>query len=62
MRYYSNHTAEKLIIILILILIITGVFLGTDIIVSTIGVLLNASLPCIMIMAGIYILIRTLFR
>ena len=62
MRYYSNHSAAKIITILFLILVIVGIFMGTDIIVFVIGEILNAVMPCVIVLGGLYILIRSMFR
>lgn len=62
MRYYSNHSAAKIITILFLVLVIVGIFMGTDIIVSVIGEILNAVMPCVIVLGGLYILIRSMFR
>lgn len=62
MRYRSNRAASKLIAILLLILVIVGVFIGTDIIVSPISVILGAVMPCVITIDGLYILIKALFR
>lgn len=62
MKYYSEHTATKLIIILFLALVIIGIFMGTDIIISTMEAILNAIMPCVIVLAGLYILIHSLFR
>lgn len=62
MRYYSNHSAAKIITILFLVLVIVGIFMGTDIIVFVIGEILNAVMPCVIVLGGLYILIRSMFR
>ena len=62
MRYYSNHSAAKIIPILFLVLVIVGIFMGTDIIVFVIGEILNAVMPCVIVLGGLYILIRSMFR
>lgn len=62
MRYRSSHVASKLIVILLLILVIVGVFRGTDIIVSAISAILGAVMPCVITIGGLYILIKSLFR
>lgn len=62
MRQYPNHTVAKLIVILFLVLVIAGIFMGTDLIVSTIWAVLNAIMPCVVVIGGIYILLRSLFR
>ena len=62
MIYYSNHSAAKIITILFLVLVIVGIFMGTDIIVFVIGEILNAVMPCVIVLGGLYILIRSMFR
>lgn len=62
MRYYSNHSAAKIITILFLVLVIVRIFMGTDIIVFVIGEILNAVMPCVIVLGGLYILIRSMFR
>lgn len=63
MRYYGqNHTITKLIVLLLLVLVIIGAFKGTDIIVSAIGGILGAIMPCVIAIGGLYILIKALFR
>lgn len=62
MRYYSNHTAAKLIAILFLVLVISGVFMGIDTIVSAVNAILDAVMPCVIVIGGLYILVRTMFR
>lgn len=63
MRYYGqSHTSAKLIVILLLVLVIIGVLKGTDIIVSAIGAILGAIMPCVITIGGLYILIKVLFR
>lgn len=62
MRYYGpSHTAAKLIVILLLILVIIGVVKGTDTIVSAINALLGAMMPCAITIGGLFILINALF-
>lgn len=63
MRYYGpSHTAAKLIVILLLILVIIGVVKGTDTIVSAINAILGAMMPCVIIIGGLFILINALFK
>lgn len=54
MRYDSNHTVAKLIAILLLIL----VFMESRIMVSAISVLLNASMLCVIVIGGLYLMIK----
>lgn len=61
MRYNSNHTAVKLISILLPALVIMGVFMGSDSIVFAISVLLNASMLCVIAIGGLYLMIKALF-
>lgn len=62
MRYYDpSHAATKLIVLLLLIFIIIGVAKGTDIIVFAISAFICAMMLCVIIISGLFILIKALF-
>lgn len=59
--YHRDHTVSKLIVLLLLIIIIMAA-LKTDTIIATIKALLDAFMPVIITIVGLYILVKTLFR
>ena len=58
--YHRDHTVSKLIVLLLLIIIMAA--LKTDTIIATIKALLDAFMPVIITIVGLYILVKTLFR
>lgn len=60
--YHRDHTVSKLIILLLLIIITMAALKGTDTIIAAIGALLDAFMPVIITIVGLYILVKTLFR
>ena len=62
MRYRFNYLISKLFQSLILILFVIGVFKGTEFIISVISAVLSNIMPCVIIIGGLYILIKALFR
>lgn len=59
--YHRDHTVSKLIVVLLLIITIMAA-LKTDTIITTIKALLDAFMPVIITIVGLYILVKTLFR